>query len=178
MSSFNVVIATTGRSTLQAMIDSIAPQLSSEDYLTLIWDAPIDKDVVVTTPATVINILNSSPLGFWGHASRTKWQNHIPGDYIINGDDDDVFTDDAMEIIREHCLEDMLYIFQMQWGDTTIPRSHKIEMANIGTPCGVYKTGSLPEWKCEYGGDFHFYNDLSTTKDCVFIDKVIYKIKP
>jgi hypothetical protein len=176
--SFNVVIATTGRPSLQRMIDSIATQLNAEDYLTLIWDGGHSNDFIIQTQATIISIINSKPLGYWGHGARTKWQDHLPGDYLMNGDDDDVFTEDAMQIIREHCTEDKLYVFQMQHREVTIPRYHKVEMANIGTPCGVYRPGSLPEWKPEYGGDFKFYEALSKVKDPVFIDKVIYKIKP
>lgn len=177
MKSFNVVIATTGRSTLQRMIDSIAPQLSSEDYLTLIWDSTFDKNVLVNTKATVINIENCYPLGHWGHGSRTKWQHHLPGDYLINGDDDDTFTSDAMDIVRSHCLEDKLYVFQMLWGETPIPKYHKIEMANIGTPCGVYAPHDLPNWEPVYGGDFKFYDALSKNREVEFVDKVIYKIR-
>jgi len=159
------------------MIDSIAPQLSSQDYLTLIWDSPMDKNVIVTTDATLINIENSVPLGFWGHGSRTKWQHHLPGDYLISGDDDDTFTSDAMEIIRGHCFEDKLYVFQMLSNENLIPRYHKIEFINIGTPCGVYAPHDLPEWPTVYGGDFKFYEALSSTRDVEFVDKVIYKVK-
>jgi hypothetical protein len=177
MKTFNVVIATSGRDTLQTMIDSIAPQLTGEDYLTIIWDSqPIGLQI--NSDCKVITIQNENALGFWGHASRSRWQNSLPGDYIINGDDDDVFTSDAMSTIREHCIEDKLYVFRMEYSNTTIPNYHAIAYGNIGTPCGVYKPGNLPEWPLEYGGDFKFYQELSKTKDPVFIDKTIYKIRP
>jgi len=178
MKTFNVVIATSGRDTLQRMVDSIAPQLKHEDYLTIIWDSkPID--LRIDSNCQVITIQNEKPLGYWGHVSRSRWQNSLPGDYIMNADDDDVYMHNAMDIIKENCTEEKLYIFQMLVnGITTIPKYPKIEMANIGTPCGVYPKINLPEWKTIYGGDFEFYNELSKKMDYEFIDKIIYIVKP
>lgn len=176
MKSFNVVIATTGRPTLQKMIDSIAPQLQEQDYITIIWDSqPVA--VQVNSSCQVIQIQNEKPLGSWGHGSRTRWQDSLPGDYLMNADDDDIYTEDAMTHIREHCIEDKLYVFQMAVDLHVCPRYHKIEMANIGTPCGVYKPGGLPSWDPVYGGDFMFYDKLSKIKEVEFIDKVIYKVR-
>jgi hypothetical protein len=178
MKTFNVVIATTNRPTLKRMVDSIAFQLSSEDYITLIYDTE-PTEIDIQTKANIIKIKNSKPLGSWGHGSRTAWQKYLPGDYIMNADDDDVYTHNAMDIIRENCVESRLYIFQMlNNGITTIPRYHKLEMSNIGTPCGVYPNIDLPEWKPVYGGDFEFYNELSKKIEYTFIDKIIYIIKP
>ncbi len=160
------------------MVDSIAFQLSSEDYITLIYDTE-PTEIDIQTKANIIKIKNSKPLGSWGHGSRTAWQKYLPGDYIMNADDDDVYTHNAMDIIRENCVESRLYIFQMlNNGITTIPRYHKLEMSNIGTPCGVYPNIDLPEWKPVYGGDFEFYNELSKKIEYTFIDKIIYIIKP
>ena len=178
MKTFNVVIATANRPTLKRMVDSIASQLNSEDYITLIYDAD-PTEIEIDTRATVIKIKNSFLLGNWGHGSRTKWQKYLPGDYIMNADDDDVYTHNAMDIIRENCTESRLYIFQMlSNGITTVPNYHKIEMGNIGTPCGVYPNIDLPEWKPVYGGDFEFYNELSNKLEHTFVDKIIYIIKP
>lgn len=177
--TFNVVITTIGRDTLQRMIDSIAHQLTSDDYLTIIWDAGSPSSVTVNTAATVFHIINSKPLGSWGHGSRTRWQNSLPGDFMINGDDDDMFTADAMTVIREHCLDNKLYVFEMEFeGGYRIPDHHKIEFGNIGTPCGVYMHGELPEWGMEYGGDHVFYRELEKKIPVVFVDKLIYKVKP
>jgi hypothetical protein len=177
MAAFNVVIATSGRETLHKMIDSIAPQLTEEDYLTIIWDCQA-MSLHINSKCQVITIQNEKALGFWGHASRSRWQNSLPGDYLINGDDDDVFEPDAMEKIRKHCTEDKLYVFRMVFENTHIPSYHKVEFGNIGTPCGVYKPGGLPTWPLEYGGDFTFYHELSKVKEPEFIDHIIYRIKP
>lgn len=159
------------------MIDSIAPQLTDQDFLTVIWDCP-KRSINYNTSATVIEIQNAHPMGHWGHGSRTFWQNSLPGDYLINGDDDDIFTDDAMSTIREHCSEDKLYVFQLMYSSITIPSSHKIFLGNISTQCGVYKPYDLPEWPPVYGGDCTFYENLAKTREVEWIDKVIYKMRP
>lgn len=97
---------------------------------------------------------------------------------MINGDDDDIFVDDAMAKIREHCTEDKLYIFQFIYGSTVVPMSHKIMLGNISTQCGVYKPYDLPEWPSFYGGDCTFYENLAKTREIEWVDKVIYRIKP
>jgi hypothetical protein len=175
--SFNVVIATAGRPTLQRMVDSIAPQLSECDYLTIIWDCePFDLNI--ETKATCLQIANPEPLGFWGHGSRTRWQNELPGDYLLNGDDDDEYFPTAMDTIREHCTEEKLYVFKMMQSSIVIPFTEEIKMGNIGTPCGVYpNTKDLPEWGGFYGGDFQFYFQLSMHLPVEFVNRVIYLVR-
>jgi hypothetical protein len=176
--SFNVVIATAGRDTLQRMVDSIAPQLTERDYLTIIWDCE-PRDLRIDSKCNVISIHNPEDLGYWGHGSRTRWQNELPGDYLLNGDDDDMYADEAMEIIRQHCTEDKLYFFQYIYGGLKMPQSHNVVIGNVGTPCGVYPPiKDLPKWEFEYCGDGKFYVALSKRLPVEFIDKVIYRVRP
>ena len=179
---FNILLTTIGRPSLVTMLDSIIPQLSEEDIVTVVIDGMscyTDTVKAVTkTHSRCKFLVNHSNLGHWGHASRNKFQNGLQGDFIINADDDDTFLPDAMEKIRKHCTEEKLYIFQMNFNGTLIPKNHKIEFANIGTPCGVIpNTQNLPDWWLRYGGDFDFYNALSKQMDYEFIDEVIYKVR-
>lgn len=96
----------------------------------------------------------------------------------MNGDDDDVFTTSAMDIIREHCTEDKLYVFKMLQSSIVIPITDEIKIGNIGTPCGVYPAiKNLPPWGEFNGGDGQFYIDLSKLLPVQFVNKVIYHIK-
>jgi hypothetical protein len=176
MSSYNVILATSGRDTLQRMIDSIAYQLTDKDYLTIIWDTQ-PRGIAVDSPCTVISIKNAYPLGSWGHGSRTRWQAMLPGDYHLNADDDDIYVPDAMADIRQHCVADKLYVFQMLYCGSPLPLKHELQLGNIGTPCGVYKPYNLPEWPLRHGGDFEFYNELSKYRDIEYIDKIIYRVR-
>lgn len=175
--SFNVVIATSGRPSLQRMVDSIAPQLSERDYLTIIWDCqPIALQI--DSKCKVILIQNDEPLGFWGHGSRTRWQNELPGDYLMNADDDDEYFPTAMETVRSHCKEEKLYVFKMMKSNIVIPFTEEIKLGNIGTPCGVYpNTKDLPDWGGFYGGDFQFYFQLSMQLPVEFVKRVIYLVR-
>lgn len=177
MKQFNVVLTTVGRDTLQRMVDSIAPQLKRWDYLTILWDCqPIALQI--NSKCQVISLLNPEPLGYWGHASRTKWQSMLPGDYLMNGDDDDVFLPGAMDKIREVCTEEKLYVFKMIYAEHEIWKTQVIDLGNIGTPCGVYPPKNLPSWDLTYGGDCQFYKKLSTQLPVQFVDHIIYEVKP
>lgn len=160
------------------MLDSISPQLGDDDYITILWDS--DPFLLFNNgPSTIVQIVNHEPLGFWGHASRNKWQKYYFGDFIMNADDDDIYVPDAMEKIRSCVKENKLYLFKMTFGETTFWRTQNIEIANIGTPCGVYPNRiPVPEWGLRYGGDFDFYDRFSKTIDVEFCDHVIYNIKP
>lgn len=176
--SFNVIIATAGRRTLQRMVDSIAPQLQEQDYLTIIWDCqPIALQI--DSACQVISLHNPEPLGFWGHGSRNRWQDELPGDYFMNADDDDIYTKDAMSIIREYCTDNKLYIFQFLYANSKIPDGDVIKVGNIGTPCGVYpKVNKFPTWEHRFGGDGEFYIELAKMIPYQHINKVIYSVKP
>ena len=176
--SFNVIIATAGRRTLQRMVDSIAPQLQEQDYLTIIWDCqPIALQI--DSACQVISLHNPEPLGFWGHGSRNRWQDELPGDYFMNADDDDIYASNTMETIRKHCTEHKLYIFQFNYLGAKIPDGDVIKVGNIGTPCGVYpKVNKFPTWEHRFGGDGEFYIELAKMIPYQHIREVIYIVKP
>jgi hypothetical protein len=176
MKKFNVVIATAGRPSLQRMVDSIAPQLMEHDYLTILWDCQ-PRDLQINSKCQVISIHNKEPLGYWGHGSRNRWQDELPGDYLMNGDDDDVYTPDAMDKIRKVCTEHKLYIFQFNYSGVRIPDGKEIKVGNIGTSCGVYpRIKKLPIWEHRYGGDGEFYIALSKMLPYEHIKEVIYLV--
>lgn len=180
MKSLNVVIATSNKISLKRMVDSISYQLSESDYLTLIYDTPYEP-LKINTKASIITIKNSQKLGYWGHGSRTKWQDLLPGEYFTNGDDDDIYLPNAISDIKEACKERKLYLFKIinTTNDHSIWKYPILESGNIGTPCGVYpKIPNLPIWQPKRGGDFNFYDELSKRIEFEFVDKVIYKTRP
>lgn len=176
--SFNVVIATAGRKTLQRMVDSIAPQLEKQDYLTIIWDCQ-PMPLQIDSECQVITLHNPEPLGFWGHGSRNRWMPELPGDYFLNADDDDVYTSGAMKVIRSVVKENKLYVFKLDHCGLVLPIEKEIRVGNIGTPCGVYpKVDPMPKWEHVYGGDGMFYEELAKVLDVEFHNHVIYKVSP
>ena len=188
--SFNIIITTSGRSTLIKMLQSIAPQLHARDYLTIISDKEhdtVDRTLSrIRCRCKITHISNPEPLGFWGHGSRTRWQNELPGDYHMNADDDDIYDPHAMEIVRSvigMSLEPHLYVFHMirRWDgvvDIIPPLGVQgILKKQIGTPCGVYrKIPNLPSWHGSYGGDGNFYRALSDRVMVTFVPEIIYQV--
>lgn len=176
--SFNVIIATAGRPTLTKMLESILPQLEEQDYLTILWDCEPNVEIPPHV-CTIIQKVNPEPLGFWGHGSRNRWQDELPGDYFMNGDDDDVYVSDTMECLRERCTENKLYIFQFIYSGIRVPQGNEIRIGNIGTACGVYpKVDKFPTWEHRYGGDGEFYIALSKILPYEHVQKVIYLVRP
>lgn len=181
MSSFNVVIATAGRKTLKRAVESILPQLSEEDFITVIYDGcPVDDRLFNQAKCTVNLYHEPKALGHWGHGARNKYQDNLPGDYILNGDDDDIWTPDAMKKIREHCTEKKLYIFQFSFNGCGFPMTPGyLGRGKCGTPNGVYANiGSFPEWATVYGGDGDFYEKLAKRIEPEWVKKIIYIVRP
>lgn len=185
MISINIILTTIGRESLRRMLKSLVHQLYSCDYLTIISDGGRNDKYVreylneQEFVATVIHIHNYIALGYWGHASRNKYQNLLPGDVLLNADDDDRYTDGAFDKIRESVKEKKLYIFKHEDnGNFAWSIEGKVELGNIGTSCGVIpNTHDLPDWKLVYGGDAGFYVELSKRFSCEWVDHVIYKVK-
>jgi hypothetical protein len=48
----------------------------------------------------------------------------------------------------------------------------------IGTPNGIipFSFATSAKWKEEYGGDYHYYKDLSSKLNVTFIDTIFYKV--
>lgn len=197
--SFNIILTTSGRRnqtkssrlSLSKMLESIAPQLSQIDHLTVISDGGHSRveDALkgVTCLCTKRHIANKEPLGFWGHGSRTRWQNELDGDFHLNGDDDDIYDPSAMQIIRQHVSEvgpgKHLLVFHMirRWDGVVelipAPGTAIIREKVIGTPCGVYsKIPNMPTWHGKYGGDASFYVSLAERMNVSFFPQVIYQV--
>ncbi len=181
MASFNCVIATAGRKSLKKAVQSILPQLNENDYLTIIFDGcPVDEKVYAGARCKVDVYYEPKALGHWGHGARNKYQNTLPGDYIFNGDDDDMWAPSAMEKIRKHCTEKKMYVFQFMFNQSRFPRPPwRTGVGRVGTPNGVYANiGDFPEWVPIYGGDGMFYEKLAEKLEVEWIEEVIYIVRP
>jgi len=193
--SFNVIVTTAGRASLGRMLQSIAPQLAARDHLTLISDGGHAEAAAALAAAPCAcakrHIANASPLGGWGHGSRSAWQDALAGDFHMNADDDDLYDAEAMAAVRRAVAAHpargaRLFVFHMirRWDGAVgiIPPKGTREVKDraIGTPCGVYsKASPLPPWRQGYGGDAGFYVELSRRANVTvtFVPEVIYQCK-
>jgi hypothetical protein len=181
--TFNILIATTGRDSLQRMIDSLICQLTENDCLTIVYDG------CSTIP--IFNFQNAScrinqyfepeKLGFWGHGIRNKYANLLEKkDFIMHADDDDIYLPNTFNKLRELCIDnETLYIGKFDNKGVLIPRDNTIRINNIGTPCGIipYNINSKSEWKLQHGGDGMFYENLAIlSKNIIHLDICMYKV--
>ena len=187
MKTFSILIATVGRPTLQNMLDSLSPQLKFDDCLTIVFDghSAIPSEFDLSKFKCKVNRhCEPTALGYWGHGVRNKYASLIEKrDFVMHGDDDDVYVADAFKVIQNLCIDqDTLYVFKMIEEHRTIfPKTHKIKENNIGTPLGVipYNLNMKGIWLNRFGGDGAFYEQIvQHTNKIIFSDIVIYIIKP
>ena len=181
MPSFHVLIATIGRPTLQAMLDSILPFLTRDDHLTIVFDGVAPTNINTETKGRVHIYHEETALGSFGHGIRNTYASRLERtDFVMHADDDDTYEPGAFESLRELCTDPTtLYIARMQIVNSRIiPVEDEICNTNVGTPNGIvpYGLNTQAKWGLEFGGDFAYYSDLKcmATK-VVFLKPVIYR---
>jgi hypothetical protein len=186
--TFNVLIATIGRPTLQNMLNSLSPQLLSGDCLTIVFDGiphvPVDFDFS-NFKCRIKLFCEPKALGFWGHGIRNKYSNLLEKrDFIMHADDDNAYTPNAFNDIRSTIKTlDTLHIYNILFTDKTIwPKdTSKIVIGDIDTGSGVipYELNKQGIWLEKYGGDGAFYQQISKkVKNIAYLDKLIYIMRP
>jgi hypothetical protein len=183
MHSFHIILATIGRPTLQRMLNSLLPQLTEQDHLTIVYDGKTDiPNFEKKGVCKIHEYCEPNPLGFWGHGVRNKYASLIEKtDFVMHADDDDSYFPDAFLNLRKLCVDvNTLYIAKMKSGKRLIPGGNYIKLDHIGTPCGIvpYELNKLGEWKTRYGGDGLFYEQLAKiAKNIVHLNCVIYAVR-
>lgn len=185
MPTFNVLIATIGRPTLERQLRSLVPQLSPEDVLTVVFDGlPIQTlRVFDEFKCPVILYSESTALGWWGHGVRNKYAPLLQKtDFVMHGDDDDVYAPNALSDCRVMCVSlTTLYVARMRVpSGKLIPTINTINEGNIGTPCGIipWDSNVKGKWGLRYGGDCDFYESVKkVTRVVVFLASIIYLVR-
>lgn len=194
MKSISVMLTTVGRPELLNMLESLINELQEQDYLYIFVDGKNNEDrskkifysVKEKFKCNIICSVEQEVQGHWGHGLRNKYQNKLLGDYIIHADDDDIFLKNSFteirNIINNDINQESIYFFKFYDNfklKKVVWRSPVLSFGNIGTPCGVIpnKPENFGFWEYRHGGDFDFYNSCKF-KNNVFIDKIIYCVKP
>lgn len=182
--SFNILIATVGRPTLQRMLDSLSPQLEEQDCLTLVFDgkSTIPEFNISGFKCKVTQYCEPAALGFWGHGIRNKYASLLEKkDFIMHADDDDHYYPNVFSQLRQLCNStNKLYIAKMACGNRVLPEGAFIRICHIGTPCGIipYELNMKGHWHTSYGGDGKFYEQLAATKTPTeFLPTLIYHVR-
>jgi len=173
MPSFHVLIATTGRPSLQNMLESLIPQLRACDHISIVFDdakaedSPFVRKIQESaTSVCKIHIHEQSPkLGSWGHGIRNEYAKRLERtDFVMHADDDDTYVENAFDKLRSLCKRNLcLYIAKMNRRGIVFPMYDYIKEGEIGTPCGIipYDLNPLGTWLPRVGGDGKFYEAIS-----------------
>lgn len=174
--SLSVVIPTLGRSSLTRTLKSVVPQLQNGDELIVVADTAGDvwnarralmRCRRLLHAKYAFSHLASGPGNEegQGYAQREFGVRYADKTHMVFIDDDDVYTEGALELFREAAC-DRPVIFRMQhpylgvvWSDPVL------RFGNVGTPMFVVpnKKMKLGEWKAHtvmdgkpVGGDYEF----------------------
>ena len=197
--TFHVLITTVGRASLSDMLDSLRPQLKGNDAVTIVFDgkdarAKLDmSDESMKKMKCKVNIIEQDPrLGHYGHHSINKYAPMLSPEttYIMFGDDDDVYTEGAFDILRKKCRDPTkLYISRMKNNHNFIPENRIVPnpgMTEIKENFISKQNGIIPYRHRasanmgvnSYTGYYEFYKDLSKIVPIEFLDDIIYDIHP
>lgn len=182
MVSFHILIATIGRPTLQRLLDSLLPQLTVDDHVTIVFDGVAPIPLSVAGSAHIHIHREEMRLGHWGHGIRNKYAPLLEKtDFVMHADDDDTYTN-TFDILRRRCVDvSTLYVTRMLIKPHhLIPDEPVVREGNIGTPNGVipYEKNKESQWALRLGGDGAFYEGVSNTTAVVFINVVTYNVRP
>jgi hypothetical protein len=182
MPSINILIATIGRPTLQNMLDSILPNITRNDHVTIVFDGVPPTQLNLITQGHVHIHHEPTALGFWGHGIRNKYKTLLERtDFVLHADDDDVYTPDTFKILRRMCTEtNALYIARMDFKGRIVPKEASIVQDDIGTPNGIipYDLNAKGVWGNYVGGDGEFYRGIAKDVTVFYINHIIYKVRP
>ena len=185
MPSFNVLIATIGRPSLQRMLDSLKLQLVEADCLTIVFDGHSAAPTFNVLEFKCKTIIHCEPvaLGSWGHGIRNKYAQLLEKrDFVMHADDDDVYFPNVFAELRTKCVvPETLYIARMRGPNGYIvPEGPRIIEGHIGTPNGIipYDLNMKGNWEPRIGGDGSFYTQLEKLANVEYLQTLIYQIKP
>ena len=183
--TFNVLIATVGRQSLQNMINSLNNQLKEDDCLTIVFDghSSIPLFDLSQLKCKVKQYFEPTNLGYWGHAIRNKYSELLEKrDFILHADDDDIYMKNTFNFLREKCINtDTLYIGYVKINKFIMPIKNIIKEGDIDTACGIipYDLNLKGQWLERIGGNGAFYEQISLyANKILFLEKIFYIIRP
>lgn len=125
--------------------------------------------------------------GDHGYSARTRGMAQATGTHLAFLDDDDIYTDDAISLMREAAC-DRPVIFRMDHPRHGLMwRERKLEFGNVGTPMFLVpnRPSELGEWTPhmpglkEPGGDFSFISGcVEAMGEPVWRDEVVCIVRP
>jgi hypothetical protein len=179
--TFNILIATIGRESLENLIESLSEELTENDCLTIVFDNNTIRSIKnIEKIKAKVNIHNEfTKLGYWGHGIRNKYSSILEKrDFILHADDDDTYFPNSFDKLRKQCMDkNTLYISKMLSNKIAIPRDNiNIFIGNISTSCGIipYHLNDKGNWGYFYGGDGSYYLEIIKKSKVKRLNTIIY----
>ena len=162
----SIIIPTIGEGFLGRCLDSIMPQLCEGDEVIVVGDLregplpKIEAEVRKRKPCRYLPLKESSTCD-WGHGNLNAAMRYATGDWITWNDDDDVYTPDALEIIRNAALKQrspkpIIFRYRSPFGYVVPPHAGKSLQGHMSGQCLVIP--NIPErfgtWTTRYEGDY------------------------
>lgn len=164
----SIIVPTPDGDGLHRLLASIQPQIAADDDVLIVGDT---HDAPLTWLASEIEALGP-PFRFlpydaghhcWGHCQINYGITQASGDYLVFIDDDDVFTPEALHVMRARIAEQpqprpLMFRFHCTRLGRTLPERYAVEESAIGGHCLVTPNiaGTIGRWGERYGGDFDF----------------------
>lgn len=162
----SILVPTHDGDGLHRLFESIAHQVRLDDDVLIVGDT---MDAPLSWLASEIESMGA-PYRFlpfdaghhcWGHCQLNYGITQATGDYLVFNDDDDVFTPEALHIIRARIAEldrprPLMFKFHANRLGRTLPERYEVVESAIGGHCLITPNipGKLGQWGERYGGDF------------------------
>lgn len=149
----SVIVPSINRNSLLRTIQSIAPQLASDDELIVVYDGPGYPYCELSTvkyKGSIVLTCTTSQTNNLGGAQRDLGMSLATGTHLMFCDDDDIFVPDALELTKAQIEKtpDVPLIFQMRYQEDSrvLWKIPEILMSNVGTPMFVVpRSNHLPK---------------------------------
>lgn len=161
--SLSIIVASSGRPTLARTLESARSQMREGDEI-------------------LVSINTDCP---WGHAARNQLMSIARGDALCFMDDDDIYADGALDVIRARFAEasDRLHLFRLRYttGDV-LWTDREVRCGNVSTQIVVVPEIAPFLVGCDFGdryiGDFDFISACADRLEVAWHEEVVCLVRP
>lgn len=155
----SVIVASTGRPSLNYTLASITYQLVPGDEL-------------------LVDVNEDAP---WGHAARNRMlEKARPGNGLVFMDDDDVYLPNGLHEIRRAFRNEptALHIFRMKYFNYDLWLDRQLVEGNVSTQMVCVAAGTGARFGDRYAGDFDFINAAAQSREVRWHRQVVAHYRP
>lgn len=159
--SLSVVVATTGRSTIEPLLAELLSQLGEQDEVVVVADGPrpwARRAMASISPR--VRYLEYGPMPCWGHPQREAGMRAASKEYVSFLNDDDMAGPAYAKTIKAAAEEapGRPLVFRMQLEGIVLWSAPSVSHGNVSTQMFALPNvkDRLGEWGRCYSGDFFF----------------------